>query len=147
MHYELDLNNYKFTNFSFMIDRRRKKHLLLYVLAGNNLAKKENRFGCFKEGKLFKIWRSFSSDDLIQNRLLASARAIAEEDFLKTCPKLCLSERFSDSKKLAPSLSQKEGPQHMLSKPMWHQPPMKQITQSGREVRSHYGVAAVFGAA
>ena len=99
MHYELDLNNYKFTNFSFMIDRRRKKHLQLYVLAGNNLAKKENRFGCFKEGKLFKIWRSFSSDDLIQNRLLASARAIAEEDFLKTCPKLCLSERFSDSKK------------------------------------------------
>ena len=66
-----------------MIDRRRKKHLQLYVLAGNNLAKKENRFGCFKEGKLFKIWRSFSSDDLIQNRLLASARAIAEEDFLK----------------------------------------------------------------
>ena len=52
-----------------------------------------------------------------------------------------------DSKKLAPSLSQKEGPQHMLSKPMWHQPPMKQITQSGREVRSHYGVGAVFGAA
>ena len=76
MHYELDLNNYKFTNFSFMIDRRRKKHLQLYVLAGNNFAKKENRFGCFKEGKLFKI-----SDDLIQNRLLASARAIAEEDF------------------------------------------------------------------
>ena len=96
-----------------------------------------------KVSKLFKIWRSFSSDDLIQNRLLASARAIAEEDFLK----LCLSERFSDSKKLAPSLSQKEGPQHMLSKPMWHQPPMKQITQSGREVRSHYGVGAVFGAA
>ena len=125
-----------------MIDRRRKKHLQLYVLAGNNFAKKENRFGCFKEGKLFKI-----SDDLIQNRLLASARAIAEEDFLKTCPKLCLSERFSDSKKLAPSLSQKEGPQHMLSKPMWHQPPMKQMTQSGREVRSHYGVGAVFGAA
>ena len=86
MHYELGLNNYKFTNFSFMIDRRRKKHLLLYVLAGNNLAKKENRFGCFKEGKLFKIWRSFSSDDLIQNRLLASARAIAEEDFLKKLP-------------------------------------------------------------